>query len=135
MATKMIFVNLPVKNLKKSTDFFTQLDFTFNAQFTDEKAACMVVSNEIYVMLLTEPFFKTFISKEVADANKTAEVIVSFSVDSKQQVDEVITKARNAGATTPRSGQDYGFMYQHGFQDPDGHLWEYFYMDPKAVQG
>ena len=131
--SKQIFVNLPVRDLEKSKAFFSSIGYSFNAQFTDEKAACIVVSNEIYVMLLTEPFFKTFISKEVADATKTAEVIVSFSVDSKQQVDEVITKARNAGATTPRSAQDYGFMYQHGFQDPDGHLWDFVWMDPSAI--
>ena len=132
---KQIFVNLPVKNLEKTKAFFSSIGYSFNAQFTDEKAACMVISNEIYVMLLTEPFFKTFISKEVADANKTTEVIISLSADSKQHVDEIIGKAVNAGAITPRAAQDYGFMYQHGFQDPDGHLWEYVYMDPSAVQG
>jgi len=131
---KQIFINLPVKNLEKTKAFFSNIGYSFNAQFTDEKAACMVISNEIYVMLLTEPFFKSFISKDIADANKTTEVIISLSADSKQHVDEIIGKAVNAGATTPRAAKDYGFMYQYGFQDLDGHLWEYVYMDPSAVQ-
>jgi predicted lactoylglutathione lyase len=133
MATK-IFVNLPVKDLNKTMAFFTQLGFGFNQQFTDEKAACMVISEDIFVMLLTEPFFKTFTKKEVADAAKTTEAIICLSADSRADVDALVAKAMNAGGTTHNAPQDHGFMYGHGFQDLDGHLWEVMWMDPAAVQ-
>ncbi|TWI90983.1 VOC family protein [Chitinophaga japonensis] len=133
MATK-IFVNLPVKDLKRSMDFYAQLGYSFNPQFTDDKAACMVISEDIYTMLLVEEFFKTFTKKAIADASKTTEVILSLSADSRQQVEEQVKKAVAAGGTTPNEPQDHGFMYQHGFQDPDGHLWELVYMDPSAIQ-
>ncbi len=131
MATQ-IFVNLPVKALEPSVTFFTQLGFSFNPEYTDENATCMVISDTIYVMLLVEPFFQTFTKKTVADATQTAEVIVSLSLESRAAVDDMIQKAVAAGATTPTPAQDMGFMYQHGFQDPDGHLWEFFYMQPNA---
>jgi predicted lactoylglutathione lyase len=134
MATKMIFVNLPVKNLKKSIDFFTQLDFTFNPQFTDETATCMIVSDAIFVMLLTEEKFKTFTPKAICDATKSTEVLVCLSCDSRQQVDDLVRKAVNAGGTTYNQPQDHGFMYAHGFQDLEGHIWELVYMEPSAVQ-
>jgi uncharacterized protein len=132
MATK-IFVNLPVKNLNKSVEFFTKLGFTFNAQFTDETATCMIVSEDIYVMLLTEAKFKTFIPKEICDATKSTEVLVCLSCESRDKVDEMVRNAVAAGATTPMDFKDYGFMYQHGFQDLDGHLWELIYMEPSAI--
>ncbi|MFD1142662.1 VOC family protein [Larkinella insperata] len=132
MATQ-IFVNLPVKDLNKSIEFFTQLGYTFNPQFTDENATCMVISDTIYVMLLVEPFFRTFTKKEVADATKTTEVIVCLSADSREAVDALVSKAVAAGGTTPNEKQDQGFMYGHGFQDLDGHLWEVVYMNPSAV--
>ena len=134
MATKMIFVNLPVKNLNKSIDFFTQLDFTFNPQFTDETATCMIVSDAIFVMLLTEEKFKTFTPKAICDATKSTEVLVCLSCDSRQQVDDLVRKAVNAGGTTYNQPQDHGFMYAHGFQDLEGHIWELVYMEPSAVQ-
>lgn len=132
MATK-IFVNLPVKDLNKSVEFFTKLGYKFNPQFTNEKATCMIVSDNIFVMLLVREFFKTFIKKEIADTTKTTEVILALSADSKEQVDELVNNAIKAGATTPIDKQDQGFMYSWGFQDLDGHLWETMYMDPKAI--
>ena len=128
-----IFVNLPVKDLNKSVAFFTRLGFTFNPQFTDEKATCMIVGENIYVMLLVEDFFKTFIKKPIADATKSAEVILALSAESKEKVDELVNKAIAAGASTPVDKQDQGFMYSWGFQDLDGHLWETMYMDPSAI--
>lgn len=132
MATK-IFVNLPVKDLNRFMEFFSQLGYTFNPNFTNEAAACMIISEDIYTMLVTEPYYKTFITKEVSDASKTSECIVCLSADSRQDVDNVIGKAVKAGATTPKDPQDHGFMYSHGFQDLDGHLWEYAYMDMSAI--
>lgn len=133
MATQ-IFVNLPVKDLNRSVAFFTKLGYTFNAQFTDENATCMIVGENIFVMLLVEKFFKTFTNKEIADATKSAEVIIALSAESREKVDELVNKAIAAGATTPNNKQDQGFMYGWGFQDLDGHLWETMYMDPSAIQ-
>lgn len=129
-----IFVNLPVKNLPKTKNFFTQLGYSFNAQFTNDDAACMVVSDKIYVMLLTEPFFKGFIKKEIADAHKTTEMLLCLSCESRAHVDELVQKALAAGGKAPMPPQDHGFMYAHGFEDLDGHLWELCYMDPAYVQ-
>ena len=132
MATK-IFVNLPVKDLNRSVEFFTKLGYKFNPQFTDEKATCMIVGDDIFVMLLMEEFFKTFIKKEIADATKTAESIIGLSADSRAEVDEMVNKAIAAGGTTYKEPQDHGFMYGHGFQDLDGHLWELMFMDESAI--
>ena len=129
-----IFVNLPVKNLDKSVEFFTALGYTFNPQFTDKNATCMIVTaDHIYVMLLVEAFFKTFTPKPIADAAKSTEVLVCLSCESRDQVDDMVRKAVAAGGTTPMKPQDHGFMYQHGCQDLDGHLWELIYMNPDAV--
>jgi len=133
MATK-IFVNLPVKDLSKSMEFFTKLDFTFNPQFTDETAACMIVTDDIFVMLLTEEKFKSFTPKAICDATKSTEVLVCLSLESRGKVDEMVRKAVAAGGTTYNDPQDYGFMYGHGFQDLDGHIWEVIYMDPSAIR-
>jgi predicted lactoylglutathione lyase len=133
MATK-IFVNLPVSNLNKSVDFFTKLGFKFNAQFTDETATCMIVSEDIFVMLLTHDKFKTFAPKAICDATKSTEVLVCLSSESRVKVDEMIRKAVAAGGTTYNQPQDHGFMYGHGFQDLDGHIWEIIYMEPSAVK-
>jgi predicted lactoylglutathione lyase len=132
MATK-IFVNLPVKDLKKSMEFFTKLDFTFNPQFTDETAACMIVGEDIFVMLLTQDKFKMFTPKAICDATKSTEVLVALSSESRENVNDMVRKAVAAGGTTYNEPQDHGFMYGHGFQDPDGHIWELFYMEPSAV--
>jgi uncharacterized protein len=132
MATN-IFVNLPVKNLNKSIEFFTKLGFTFNQQFTDETATCMIVTDDIFVMLLTEEKFKTFTPKEICDAKKYTEALVCLSLESRAKVDEMVRKAVAAGGTTYNEPQDHGFMYGHGFQDLDGHIWELIYMEPSAI--
>ena len=129
---EQIFVNLPVKDLKRSVRFFTSLGSGFNPQFTDENATCMIVGDNIFVMLLVEPFFKTFTKKAIADASTSTEVLVCLSCDSRAEVDALVKKAVAAGATTPSPAQDHGFMYQHGYQDLDGHLWELVYMEPNA---
>lgn len=128
MTTK-IFVNLPVKNLNKSVDFFTKLGFTFNPQFTNEDGTCMIINQESFIMLLVEKFFKTFTKKEICDATKSTEVIIAISVESKGKVDEMVNKAMDSGATKYSETQDQGWMYQRSFQDLDGHLWEVLYMD------
>ncbi|MES2765807.1 MAG: VOC family protein [Bacteroidota bacterium] len=133
MATQ-IFVNLPVKDLNKSVEFFTKLGFTFNAQFTDENATCMIVGENNFVMLLVEKFFKTFTKKEIADATKTTEAIIALSMDTRERVDEIGDKALAAGGKESNETQDHGFMYTRSFQDLDGHIWEIFYMDPAHVQ-
>lgn len=127
--SKQIFINLPVKDLQRSIEFFTKLGFTFNPQFTDENATCMIIDeNHIYSMLIVEKFYQTFITKEIADATKTSEVIISVALDSKEQVDAMANNALAGGATEQKS-QDMGWMYQKGFLDLDGHHREIFRMD------
>ena len=133
MPTK-IFVNLPVKDLERSKAFFSKLGYSFNPQFTDDNAACMVIGEDIYTMLLTEPFFKTFTKKDIADASKTTEVLVALSADSRGKVDEMLGKALAAGAREARASQEYDFMYGRSFEDLDGHIWEVFWMDPSAIK-
>jgi predicted lactoylglutathione lyase len=129
-----IFVNLPIKNMERSKAFFGALGFTFNPQFTNEQGACMVIEDgSIYAMLLVEPFFQGFTKKPIADASKSTEVLICLSCASRAEVDELVKKALAAGGTAPNAPQDHGFMYGHGFQDPDGHLWELMYMDPNAA--
>ena len=123
-----IFVNLPVKDLQRSVGFFSKLGYTFDPQYTDENATCMIIADNIFAMLLVKPFFESFISKPVADAHKTAEVILALSADSRTAVDVLVDKAIAAGAGEPRPTQDLAFMYQRGFEDLDGHLWEVFHM-------
>ena len=132
MATQ-IFVNLPVRNLNKSIEFFTQLGYTFNPQFTDETATCMIVSNDIFVMLLNEAKFKMFTPKPICDATLSTEVLICLSCESRAEVDEMVKKAVAAGGTTYNEPQDHGFMYAHGYQDLDGHIWELIYMEPGAI--
>jgi uncharacterized protein len=132
MATD-IFVNLPVRDLNKSVEFFTKLGYRFNAQFTDETATCMIVDEHIFVMLLTHAKFKTFTPKVICDATKSTEVLVCLSAESRAKVNETVGKAVAAGGTTYNEPQDHGFMYGHGFQDLDGHIWELIYMEPSAV--
>lgn len=132
MATK-IFVNLPVNDLKKSIDFFTKLGFSFNPQFTDEKATCMIISESIFAMLLTKPFFQTFTKKEIVDAKKSTEVLIALDAESKEKVEEMVKLAVAAGGSIYMPAQDHGWMYQHSFADLDGHQWEILYMDESAV--
>ena len=128
MATQ-IFVNLPVRDLKRSVDFFTKLGYKFNPQFTNENATCMIVSDDIFVMLLVEKFFKTFTPKPIADATRSTEMIVCLSMESRARVDEMVAKALEAGGTAPMKAQDHGFMYGHGYTDLDGHMWELTHME------
>ena len=130
---RKIFVNLPIKDMKRSQGFFRELGFTFNPQFTNEQGACMVVAEDIYVMLLVEPFFQTFTKKPISDARKSTEVLVCLSCDSRAEVDMLVQKALAAGGTAPNAPQDHGFMYGHGFEDLDGHVWELAWMDPQAT--
>ena len=125
---RQIYVNLPVKDLERTRTFFSRLGFDFNPQFSDENAACMIVDENIYVMLLMEKFFKTFTSKAIADARQSTEVLVCLSCGSKDEVDALVAKAKANGGKTVREAQDHGFMYQHGFEDVDGHIWELVHM-------
>jgi predicted lactoylglutathione lyase len=131
MNTK-IFVNLAVKDLKKSVDFFTGLGFKFNPKFTDDNATCMIIGEDNFVMLLALPFFQTFTRKELSDPTKATEVIIALSADSRKKVDEMADKALSAGGKASNEPQDEGWMYARSFQDPDGHLWEVIYMDQEA---
>lgn len=128
-----IFVNLPVTDLNQSIEFFTQLGFQFNPQFTDETATCMIVSENIFVMLLTHEKFKTFTPNPICDATKSTEVLTCLSVENRAKVDEMVCNAIAAGGKTYNEPQDHGFMYAHGFQDLDGHIWELVYMEPSAI--
>jgi predicted lactoylglutathione lyase len=131
MATQ-IFVNLPVQSLRRSIDFFKALGFGFDPQFTDDKGTCMIVGENSFVMLLARDFFQSFTPKDVADASKTTEVLIAISRESREAVDELVARAVAAGATAPRQAQDHGFMYQHGFHDLDGHVWELLWMRPQG---
>lgn len=130
---RQIIVNLPVKNLGESMTFFKSLGFSFNSQFTDDKAACMIISQNIYAMFITEPYFKTFTKKEICDASKHTEVLIALDAASRTEVDEIINKAVKAGGTTYMKPQDHGWMYGHSFADLDGHQWEILYMDENAL--
>lgn len=133
MTNQQIFVNLPVKDLPRSRAFFESLGYHFNPEFSNSEGACCVISEHIYAMLLTEPFFKGFTKKPIADAKQTTEVLICLSCDSRAQVDELVAKAIAAGGSAPNPKQDHGFMYGHGFEDLDGHLWELVYMVPGAT--
>jgi len=132
--TTQIFVNLPVKDLNETVDFFTKLGFAFNPQFTDENATCMIVNNDIFVMLLVEKFFKTFTKKELCDTTKDTEVIVALSTETREKVDQMINKVIEAGGKEHRKPQDHGWMYGRSFEDINGHLWEVIYMDKNALK-
>lgn len=133
LETKQIFVNIPVKNLEASMDFFQTIGFSFDQRFTDENAACMILGSGMYVMLLQEAFFQTFTNKNMVDTNREAEAILAISADSKEEVNEIVQKALEAGGRPSNEPMDGGFMYGWSFQDIDGHLWEVMYMDENAV--
>jgi predicted lactoylglutathione lyase len=131
---RQIFVNLPIKNMERSQAFFRALGFGFNPQFTNEQGACMVINDGAsYAMLLVEPFFQTFTKKPISDAKKSTEVLVCLSCESRDEVDSLVKKALAAGGSAPNAPQDHGFMYGHGFEDLDGHVWELMWMDPNAA--
>ncbi len=132
-SARKIFVNLAVRDLKKSKEFFSALGFSFNPKFTDDNAACMIISAEAFIMLLTQPFFKTFTKRDVCDTSKYSEGLLGLSCDSRADVDEMVRKAIAAGGQHAMDPQDHGFMYGWSFYDPDGHHWEVFWMDPKAA--
>ncbi|MFE5808719.1 VOC family protein [Streptomyces sp. NPDC056491] len=134
MSATMIFVNLPVKDLEASKTFWSKLGYSFNAQFTDENCASMVISDTIVAMLLAEDRYKDFTHKEIADATKTSEVLLCLSAGSRTAVDELVDGALAAGATEPRPAQDHGVMYGRAFDDLDGHTWEIMWMDPSMIQ-
>jgi predicted lactoylglutathione lyase len=125
---QQIFVNLACRDLKRSKAFFEALGFSFNPTFTNDSGACMVIGENIFAMLLAEEFFRSFTHKAIADATKTTEVLTCLSCGSRDEVDTLVAKARAAGGAVPREPQDHGFMYAHGFEDLDGHIWELVHM-------
>lgn len=129
-----IFINLPVSDLEASVQFFSYLGFEFNARFGDENTACMIIADNIFVMLLTEQRFSEFTDKPIADAHMQTEVLLSMDADSKEEVDEMVRRAVQAGGTLYAEAQDNGFMYHHSFADLDGHQWEVGYMDFSALE-
>ncbi len=133
--SRKIFVNLPVRDLGRTKAFFAALGFAFNAQFTNEHGACMVLSEDGYVMLLTHTFFGRFTRRAIADTSVVTECLVALSCSSRAEVDELLGRALGAGGVEAAEGQDMGFMYQRSFYDLDGHHWEIFWMDPATVQG
>ena len=133
MARK-IFVNLGVKDLARSVEFFAKLGFSFDPRFTDESATCMIVSDEAYVMLLVESRFQDFTKKDLADPTTQTEAILAVSAESREQVDELADAALAAGGSPANDPMDHGFMYGRSFDDPDGHMWEVIWMDPAAIE-
>jgi predicted lactoylglutathione lyase len=132
--SRKIFVNLPVRDLKRAMAFFERLGFTFNPQFTDETAACMVISGDIYAMLLTHAKFTQFTRKPIADATQVTEVLVCLALESKAEVDKLAKAALAGGGTEASPTADHGFMYARSFHDLDGHVWELIWMDPAVIQ-
>lgn len=131
--SRKLFVNLAVRDLKKSTAFFSALGFGFEPKFTDDKAACLIVGEDAFVMLLPEPFFKTFTTRDLCDTSKQTEALLAISCDSREAVDATVKTAVAAGGSHAVAAQDHGFMYGWSFYDLDGHHWEVFWMDPKAA--
>ncbi|RZA04547.1 MAG: hypothetical protein EOP11_14875, partial [Proteobacteria bacterium] len=128
---KQVFINLPVSDLSVTVKFFTELGFAFDARYTNEKATCMVVEENIFVMLLVRDFFQSFTSRPVVDATKATEVLIALSAASREEVDHLVDRAMAAGAGTVRATEDLGFMYGRSFSDPDGHIWECAWMNPE----
>lgn len=131
--SKNIFINLSVKEVDKSTNFFRELGFEFNPQFSDESTSCMIISENIFAMIMSEGKFMGFSKKEIVDTTTSAEIIISFSAENREQVDEIVNKALASGGKTFSEPVDHGFMYIWGFQDLDGHLWEVAYLDENAL--
>ena len=128
-----IFLNLPVKELSKSIQFFTELGFSFNPKFTNDKGTCMIIGDKSFAMLLTEELYKTFTKKAICDASKSSEVLISISVENREKVDETIAKVIKAGGSEYMESQDYGWMYHRSFLDLDHHHWEVFFMDESQM--
>lgn len=132
MKTK-IFLNLAVKDLNRAVSFFNELGFSIDPKFTNDKGACVVISENIYVMILVKEFYQTFTEKQICDSTTTSEVLISLSMESREKVDEIINKAVQAGGTDYQEAKDYGWMYQRTFLDLEGHHWEVFYMDESKI--
>lgn len=132
MKTK-IFLNLAVKDLNRAVSFYNGLGFSTNPKFTNEKGACLVIDENIFVMLLVEEFYQTFTKKQICDSTTTSEALMAISVDAREQVDEMLEKAVKSGGTDYNQAQDYGWMYQRTFLDVDGHHWEVFFMDESQI--
>ena len=132
--SRIIFLNIAVRDLAASKAFFEELGFEFNPTFTNDEAACMVISEQAFAMLHSPGSFERFTVRPTADPTKSTEVILAVSADSREEVDALADKALQAGGSAARDAEDYGFMYQRSFHDPDGHLWEVAWMDPKAIQ-
>ena len=133
---RMIFVNLPVSDVKRSTAFYEAVGATKNPQFSDDSTSCMVISDTIFVMIMTHEKFRQFSPKAIPNAHETAQVLLALSADSREAVDDMTAKAGAQGVKLdPCPQQDYGFMYGRSFEDPDGHIWEVMWMDPAAVEG
>lgn len=130
---KEIFVNLPVKDLKKTMEFFSKLGFNYNPKFTDENAACMLIGENIYAMLLDEKFFMNFTKKPVSDAKSSTEAIICISVNSRDEVDTMVNTAKANGGNEYAEPQDHGWMYYRSFEDPDGHQWEVMFGDESRM--
>jgi predicted lactoylglutathione lyase len=133
-SSRKLFVNVAVRDLKKSMEFFSKLGFEYNPKFTDEKAACMIISDEAFAMLLSEPFFRTFTKREPCDTTRHNEALFALSCRSRDEVNDIMRKALEAGGQAAMPPQDHGFMYGSSFYDLDGHHWEVLWMDPKAAQ-
>lgn len=131
--SRKLFVNLAVRDLERSRAFFSRLGFEFDPRFTDDKATCMIVGDEAYVMLLTEPFFRTFTEREPCDTSRNTEGLFALSCESREEVDAMVTEAVAAGGKPAMPPVDHGMMYGSSFYDPDGHHWEVVWMDPKAL--
>lgn len=130
---KQIYVNLPVADLAKSKAFFGELGFAFEAKYTNDQAACLILGENIYAMLLVKPFFQTFTTRTIVDASTHVETLTCLSCASRAEVDELVAKALRAGGKAPGKPQDYGFMYGHAFDDLDGHTWELMFVDQNAA--
>ncbi|GJF25151.1 VOC family protein [Streptomyces flaveolus] len=135
MYQQMIFVNLATNDLDASKKFFTELGYTINAQFSDETAASVVISDTIIAMLMTREKYAQFTKKEIVDSTKASEVLIALSAESREKVDELVDKAVAAGGSISGETQDHGFMYGRAFDDLDGHTWEVAWMDPAVVEG
>jgi predicted lactoylglutathione lyase len=129
-----IFINLPIKDLTRTNAFFQQLGFSFNEKFSNEQATCMIINEQAFAMLLQTEFFKGFIKTDISDAFKATEVLLAIDKESKEAVDQFVDQAITLGALEARDSQDLGFMYSRSFHDPDGHIWEVFWMDPDSME-
>ena len=132
--SRQIFINLATKNLSNSKNFFAELGFKFNADFSNEAGACLIIADNISVMLLTESHFKNFTHKTICDSQKSAEALLCISCESREEVDTLVAKAKSLGANVLTEPKDHGFMYGHGFEDLDGHVWELIFMDKNSSQ-